>query len=66
MRMQVEGNNQVGIKPVGMNIPVDPLMRTARPDEGIFIRTRLSRYAYSARGKVDRHLVTMLFVLTTR
>ena len=24
-----------------MNIPVDPL-RTARPDEGIFIRTRLS------------------------
>ena len=28
-------------KPVGMNIPVDPLMRTTGSDEGIFIRTRL-------------------------
>ena len=30
-------------KPVGMNIPVDPLSAqgTAGPDEGIFIRTRL-------------------------
>ena len=33
------------LKPVGMNIPVDPL-RTTGSDEGIFIRTRLAKYLF--------------------
>ena len=37
-----------------MNIPVDPLrrqgLRTAGPDEGIFIRTRLEKYMKNDTG----------------
>ena len=36
-----------------MNIPVDPLMRTARPDEGIFIRTRLLKVSSHVYGAHD-------------
>ena len=42
------------VKPVGMNIPVDPLMRTTGSDEGIFIRTRLE---FIARGRPTRTLL---------